>query len=84
MSNNIHFLTNCIALRRKKLGLSQTQLSELSGISRNSISEIESGSGVSLINAFRIANALDTSVEDLFKLWELPYEVRDDLVGGDF
>jgi transcriptional regulator with XRE-family HTH domain len=49
-------------------GLSQEQLGLIAGLDRTYISGIERGvRNVSLINIFRIANALDISPYDLFR-----------------
>lgn len=52
---------------RKERGLSQEQLGLIAGLDRTYISGIERGvRNVSLINIFRIANALNVSAQDLF------------------
>jgi len=49
-------------------GVSQNQLSQLSGISRTGLGHIESGSvPPSFANVLRIAKALEVSVEDVMK-----------------
>lgn len=60
---------NCIKECREKLGLSQEQLSMKSGVSRSTISEIETGTHSPTIEvALRLAQALGASVESLFTL----------------
>lgn len=64
---------NKIKYYRNLLGLTQQGLSDLCGISQNSISEIENGSGVSLSHASRIwfsMYELDNNIkfDDIFLL----------------
>jgi transcriptional regulator with XRE-family HTH domain len=57
-----------IAVRRKKLGLTQGQLAELVNIEQESMSRIETGSvTVSLGRLISLADALDCSVETLLR-----------------
>ena len=52
---------------RQKLGLSQQELSRITGIPRTTISSIESGSVIPSVDyAIRLAKVLGCSVEDLF------------------
>ena len=60
-----YLAVNLLALRKKK-GLSQSQLSELSDIPRSTITHMESGEGnPSLTNLCRLAAALNISIEEL-------------------
>lgn len=62
-------LSNRIRAHREERGLSQQQLAELVGVSRQAIIGIEGGRQVpSTSLALRLARALRTSVEDLFSL----------------
>ncbi|MGN1210969.1 MAG: helix-turn-helix transcriptional regulator [Candidatus Cryptobacteroides sp.] len=65
-----------ISRRRKELGLSQSDVAEKIGLSRNSYRNIEKGT-TRLISdvATLIADALDTTLEDLL-LGSTPYEER--------
>jgi transcriptional regulator with XRE-family HTH domain len=47
--------------------MSQTQLSELSGVPQTTISAIEHGVKTSAINLNKLANALNISMEDLIR-----------------
>jgi len=60
-------LRNRIKEARAQAGLSQTQLAELVGVSRNTISSIETGQfSPTLKLAMVICIALDKKVEELF------------------
>lgn len=60
-------MCNNIKLIREKLSITQKELSELVGISRQYISEIECKKKIPTIRiAFDIAEALNTSVEEVF------------------
>jgi transcriptional regulator with XRE-family HTH domain len=53
---------------RSERGLSQEELGSMAGLDRTYISGIERGvRNVGLINIFRIAAALEISVQDLFR-----------------
>lgn len=52
--------------RRKELGLTQTQLAKASGVTQQTISEVESGRIPRLATACAIAAALSVTIEDLF------------------
>ena len=53
---------------RKQKGITQQRLSEVSGIDQSSISRMENGKqGISLNNLYLIANALEVSIESLFR-----------------
>ena len=61
-------LGNNIKARRKSRGWSQEKLSELTGISKNSISEIEKARNFARPNTLiRLAKAFETEVYELFK-----------------
>ena len=62
-------LLNNLEEFRKAAGLTQQELSESAEVSRKSINAIENGVYVpSTVLALKIANTLNCSVEDLFKL----------------
>ncbi|MCW5849337.1 MAG: helix-turn-helix domain-containing protein [Anaerolineae bacterium] len=55
--------------RRSQLGMTQEELATRTGISRSSISEIESGlENISLVRAERIASALDSTLPEFLKV----------------
>lgn len=60
---------NHVKRAREQKGISQIELAKQVGISRNSISSIETGQFTPTIgNALKIAKALNLRVEDLFSL----------------
>ena len=60
-------LLNRIKEARSQAGLSQTQLAELVGVSRNSISSIERAEYIpNLDTAFKLCIALNVTINDLF------------------
>ncbi|MCR4677164.1 MAG: helix-turn-helix transcriptional regulator [Lachnospiraceae bacterium] len=60
-------ITNHIKEYRKAYGYSQEYLAKLTGLSQNSISDIESGkNGCTLGHAFLIAQAFGLYIEDVF------------------
>jgi len=62
-------LQNNLEELRKAAGLTQQELSDSADVSRKSINSIENGVYVpSTVLALKIANRLNCSVEDLFKL----------------
>ena len=62
-------LLNNLEAARKSAGLTQQQLSERAEVSRKSINAIENGVYVpSTVLALKIAETLECSVEDLFRL----------------
>lgn len=62
-------MENRLRQRRLEHGLTQEELSEKAGVARQTISGVESGQyGLSLTVALRLAQALDTSVDNLFWL----------------
>ena len=67
-------LTCEMASVRRSRGLTQKDLARQCGVSRQTVVEIENGNyNPSTIVSLRLATALETSVEELFKL---PGEVR--------
>lgn len=62
-------MKNSVQPRRKSRGITQAQLAERVGVSRQSIVAIESGKYVpSTLLALKIARELDTAVAELFSL----------------
>ncbi len=60
-------LGNCLKERRARLGLNQTELGKLCGVSRQTISLIERGDySPSVTLALKLAKVCRTSVEDIF------------------
>ncbi|MFM9878139.1 MAG: helix-turn-helix transcriptional regulator [Rhodoglobus sp.] len=55
-----------IAALRTKQHLSRTELAQRASVRRGTIERAESGMGVSVRSALRIARALDVTVEQLF------------------
>lgn len=59
----------CVKAVRKNAGLTQAQLAEIVGVSRQTVISIERGDyAPSVYLALRIARELKSSVEDLFPL----------------
>jgi len=66
--NHLKLLNNLEELR-KQAGLTQQELSEMAGVSRNSINAIENGIYVpSTVLAIKISKTLQCKVEDIFQL----------------
>lgn len=62
-------LTNCLKVARAEKSLSQEQLASLAGVTRQTISSIETGQyNPSALLALTLALRLDKRVEDLFFL----------------
>ncbi|MBQ1251805.1 MAG: helix-turn-helix domain-containing protein, partial [Firmicutes bacterium] len=60
-----------VETQRKRVGLTQIELSERVGVSRRALSSIEKSVAVPSVDiALKLALALNTSVEDLFSLDE--------------
>lgn len=60
-------MKNTIRVLRAERRISQAELAELVGVSRNSINSVENGKfDPSLPLAFRIAHVFECSVEDIF------------------
>lgn len=53
---------------RKKYGYTQEQLARECGISERTLRSIETGRGTSILKAWKLANALHTSVDYLLGL----------------
>lgn len=63
-------LTNSVKIAREALGISQTELGKLCGVSRQTISSIERGEyHPSVVVALKIAKLCNKTVEELFD-WE--------------
>ena len=68
-------LHNNIRLYRRRLLLTQTDLAKLTGLTKNSISSMETGEfGCSVKNALKLSRVLCCTVEDLFYL-DPPFEL---------
>jgi putative transcriptional regulator len=66
-------LSNRLKVARAEKNLSQEQLGALAGVTRQTISSIETGQyNPSTLLALRLARRLDKRVEDLFYLEEQP------------
>lgn len=79
-------LTRVIAERRRELGLSQEDFSDIAGFSRSYVSDIERGErSFGLRNLVRLATALDLTPSDLIKRAEtkLDIEKREGLFRND-
>lgn len=60
-------MISTVELQRKRVGLTQTELSNKIGISRRALSSIEKSTSVPSVDvALKIATVLNTSVEALF------------------
>ncbi|MGO2377440.1 helix-turn-helix transcriptional regulator [Brevibacterium aurantiacum] len=63
--------TSSLKQVRKSAGLTQAQLAQLTGVSRQTIIATERGDyAPSVFLALRIAHALETTVEEIFSLQE--------------
>lgn len=72
---------NSVAFYRKQLNLSQTDLGCLSGVSRQTISNIECFKYIpSIYLALRLSRALNVKVDDLFYFDEKSFFVDDEVV----
>lgn len=60
-------VNNCIRKFRKELGISQNELSESTGISQNTISDLETHKrGCTLETAFIISDRLGRHIDEVF------------------
>ena len=60
-------LNNCLKKYRTHMNLNQSQLGELIGVSRQTISSIERGNcSPSIVLALKLANVFNVSVGDIF------------------
>ena len=67
MLSTLYIMKNLLRDRRTQLGLSQADLAEGLGVSRQTVIAIESGRySRSLPLAFRIAKFFDTTVDEMF------------------
>ncbi len=65
-------MNNCLKDLRSKFKLTQEQLAELLGISRQSVISIENGRyDPSLDLSFRIAKVFNCKIEDIFKFEDI-------------
>ena len=70
-AEQLHQLGSAVRQRRRKLGLSQEQLAERSGLHRNYIGGVERGErNVGFINLQRIASGLEVSLAELVRRME--------------
>ena len=61
-------LTNCLRTLRRKSGMTQYELAELVGVTRQTIIAIEKGNYTpSVLLSIQLAQALNTSVENIFE-----------------
>lgn len=67
--DRLHAVTSFLKWYRLNSGLSQQELSEYSGIHRNTITRYESSipKNLTLLTIFEIADALDLSLNEVFK-----------------
>ncbi len=71
-------LTKVIAERRRELGLSQEDFSDIAGFSRSYVSDIERGErSFGLRNLVRLASALDLTPSALLNRAETKLEIED-------
>lgn len=72
----VNELHNNLKLIRSRLGLSQQQLANLAGVTRQTISFVESGQvAPSVMMTLRLANALGCQVQDLFWIDQDSHEI---------
>ncbi len=70
---------NYVRQYRRKLGMTQEKLSEISGIGRTTISNIETERYIPGVDvALRLAKALNTRVENLFQIIEIGDDANND------
>lgn len=64
-------LSNNLKVHRAKLGINQTRLSQMAGVSRQTISSIERGEyNPSIILVLKLAKIFDVTVEEIFSYKE--------------
>lgn len=62
-------MISTVEIQRRRVGLTQTELSNKVGISRRALSSIEKSTSVPSVDiALKLATALNTTVEDLFRV----------------
>jgi len=62
------FAKNLVSVRKKRGFDSQRSLAEKSGVTRDMIAKLEAGSSLpSVVNIYRLAKALDVSIDDLLR-----------------
>ena len=60
-------MISTVEIQRKRVGLTQTELSNKAGISRRALSSIEKSTSIPSVDiALKLATILNTTVEDLF------------------
>jgi putative transcriptional regulator len=64
-------MKNSIKIERARFNMTQARLAEIVGVSRQTINAIEQGKyNLSTILAFKIANAFEMKVDELFEMEE--------------
>ena len=62
-------MISTVEIQRKRVGLTQTELSNKAGISRRALSSIEKSTSIPSVDiALKLATILNTTVEDLFRV----------------
>ena len=62
-------MISTVEIQRKRVGLTQTELSNKAGISRRALSSIEKSTAIPSVDiALKLATILNTTVEDLFRV----------------
>ena len=69
-----------ISMLRKKEGISQEKLGQMSGVSYGSIKRFESSGQTSLLHLTRIAMALDMSMEIKELFTQVPYRNIEEVI----
>ena len=70
-----------VKIRRERKGLSQEQLAEKAGVSKNTISDIETGDKFARANTLvALAKALETEVYELLKPKDITPDKAEDIV----
>lgn len=65
-------MISTVEIQRKRVGLSQTELSNKAGISRRALSSIEKSTSIPSVDiALKLANILNTTVEELFQVSDI-------------
>lgn len=71
-------MKNTLKVARAKKNLTQAQLADLVGVSRQAVNNIEKGNyNPSTVLSLRMSKVLETSVHDLFELEESDFKKND-------